>query len=244
MAENEKVEPEEFQAIENSDATASVDGAVKSEKDRQVFSEEDAEVNYKFMFSIPEAGLVEQLRIGRQNLMQRQKTSEEARNLCNQGNEGLLPKDPHTCCVCRKVLSNRYGLMKHLEAVHVRSETFRCTFCPKFYFDKYALKHHMKNHDQKSFECKICDYKTAIKLRFEEHKLTHAAKVECPICSKPVSFLKQHMRWHKARVACPICSKMLHRYTISAHLKTHTERKNYICEKCSEGFESKLDLNR
>lgn len=45
MAENEKVEPEEFQAIENSDATASVDGAVKSEKDRQVFSEEDAEVN-------------------------------------------------------------------------------------------------------------------------------------------------------------------------------------------------------
>lgn len=169
---------------------------------------------------------------------------DEVRILLAKGNEGLAPGDSHNCCLCQKVLSNRQSLKKHLEIFHVRSKTFACDFCPKFYYNRNVLKRHMKKHGQKTFACNVCDYKTAVERLLKMHKFTHGATVECPICSKPVLNLKEHMRTHEAKDICPICSKMFHRYVMKVHLETHTERKNYICENCGEGFKSKLDLRR
>lgn len=151
---------------------------------------------------------------------------------------------PHTCCLCAKVYSTRSSLTKHLENSHFRSTKFVCTFCPKFYFNKNVLKHHMKNHGEKKFQCNNCDYKTAIELRFKEHKLTHGAKEECPICSRKVTNLQQHLRKsHAPKKACPICQKMIPRYNIGEHLQTH-EEKHYCCEQCDEIFGSKEDSRR
>lgn len=165
-------------------------------------------------------------------------------NLCNQGNEMLKPSDPHSCCLCLKVFTNRQALRNHLEILHIRSQKFACNSCPKFYSGKQALKHHMKSHGKKSYECKICDYKTAAKFRFERHNLIHASKVDCPVCRKSVSNLKQHMYKHKPKVQCPVCSKMFQQYSLKAHIEIHLEKRIYVCEKCSEAFEDLEELRR
>lgn len=178
-----------------------------------------------------------------ENFLQDDKQAETAEALATKGNEGLKFGDPLACCVCLKKFKKREVLIRHLETIHVRSKEFVCDFCPKFYFIKKDLVNHMKKHGQKSFKCKVCDYKTAFKVPFEQHQLTHGEKVECPICSKKVTSLKQHMNYtHKPKVSCPICLKMFHRSRLGNHIKTHEFQRIYVCEKCNECFESNSDL--
>lgn len=156
--------------------------------------------------------------------------------------------DTHTCSLCHYKFGNRQALRNHLENFHVRSQTFSCDLCPKFYFLKQMLRIHMDEHRQRSFECKFCNYKTSIRSRLENHEFIHAAKVDCPVCSEPVSNLKRHMRTnHELGVpkeACPICSKVVNATSLQRHLRIHEDEKNYVCEKCSDAFKSFEFLRR
>lgn len=83
--------------------------------------------------------------------------------LARKGNETILYKSAHTCCLCQKVFSSRYNLIQHIQSAHSRTTQFFCDLCPKIYFNKTLISNHMTVHKNKSFHCNFCDYKTAKK---------------------------------------------------------------------------------
>lgn len=166
--------------------------------------------------------------------------SETLEDLEKKGNDGLTSKDPHTCCIFQKVISNRAYLRRHLETVHLRQAKMSCDLCPKFFFAKNSIKHHMKVHGKQRFACNICDFKAKVKQSLIRHKLTHAVKVGCPICNKQVSSLDCHMIQHRPKVSCPICAKMVTKKQMKLHMKTHVKK----CRNCQEVFENLEDLKR
>lgn len=146
--------------------------------------------------------------------------SAEVNTLTRKGNENLKSSDPHTCCVCQKVISNRSHLKMHLETAHCKSTKITCDLCSIFFFNKRMFDRHVKFvHGDKKHSCNVCDFKTASKYILKVHNLTHAAKVECLTCNKPVSSLKKHMRSHVPKESCLICQKLLTKFNMKRHKK-------------------------
>lgn len=165
--------------------------------------------------------------------------------LSRKGNKALRStKDPHTCCFCSKTLSNLPNLKEHIKSVHFKTEKFLCDLCPKLYYTKRSIYHHLaENHREKKFKCNKCDLKFAFESWLELHKTTHAVKVKCSICKKQVSSLRRHMITHRPREKCPICLKMIRaadRRSMKSHMKSHNKK----CGKCGETFESREALRR
>lgn len=167
--------------------------------------------------------------------------SEAVDAFLRKGNEGLNNSDPHRCCFCQKIYSNRTGYRRHLENTHCKTKKWICDLCPKFYFTKHALYLHMRTHLSKDLFCDVCDYRTSVKLCLDSHKLSHATRVECPICHKQVTSIKVHMIEHGPKVLCPICQRMIIKPSIKKHIKEHKIQK---CDKCDEVFVNMTDRAR
>lgn len=161
------------------------------------------------------------------------------------GNKGLLATDPHTCCFCKKVISSRHGLKKHIERFHRKITKFSCDLCPKFYFVKNELKIHMNRVHLKSYEklhCNLCDYKTTKKHLLKNHEKKHRDKIECSICGKLVMNMKFHLHVHEGKEQCSICQKMVQKRNMKNHMKRiHVAKK---CKSCDETFLIKKELRR
>lgn len=146
--------------------------------------------------------------------------SAEVKSLARKGNEDLRKTDPHTCCFCQKVFSSRNHLKGHMETAHCKSTKMSCDLCSKLFYDRRTLERHTAFvHGEKKFTCNVCDFVTASKFSLKTHKLTHTAKVECPVCNKPVSSLKKHMRAHEPKESCPICQKPISKLSMKMHKK-------------------------
>lgn len=163
------------------------------------------------------------------------------------GNQGLRWHEPHLCCLCQKVFSERSGLRNHLEKHHFKSKKIFCDLCPNFYFTKGCMVRHMKAaHMRIKFVCKICNYRTSVKSHLKRHKQVHQPKVECPTCNRRVTSLSKHMRGHKQKENCPICKKMIDGRGLIRHLETHkrvkimTQKCGFV--KCRERFETAQEL--
>jgi GAGA factor/Zinc finger, C2H2 type len=50
---------------------------------------------------------------------------------------------PAKCQICNKVLSNKYLLKRHIEAVHEKKMEFTCAECPKTFHRKHQLDSHI-----------------------------------------------------------------------------------------------------
>lgn len=100
-------------------------------------------------------------------------------------------------------------------------------------------------HGEKSFACYICDYKTSVKSNLKRHKLTHGAKVGCPICKKKVAHLKLHMNTHnivhRPKEFCQICQKHYSKNNFKRHLKSHITF--FACNVCDFKSSSKTNLH-
>lgn len=160
--------------------------------------------------------------------------------LARNGNEGLGCKDRHTCSICRRVFSGLSYLKKHIDNMHLRR--LMCDLCPKVYSKMNDIRRHITDiHGNRRFACNVCDYETQEKGNLEKHKLIHGDKVECPVCNKRVSLLREHLRTHNPKEKCPICQKLVSRSNYKPHIRTHSEKK---CRNCEEIFENKDDLRR
>lgn len=165
---------------------------------------------------------------------------------------------PFICDKCGLRFSSRASFRTHHWNKHHSVLVF-CDLCPRSFTKKYLLKRHMKldhlkpcpsecnlcsqclAYKKECFECNVCDYKSAVKSHLETHKLTHAAKVECPTCKKQVTSLQNHMRTHKPKNG-PVCQKVVNEQNFSKHIKTHV--KAHKCGKCEEIFEKREALRR
>lgn len=167
---------------------------------------------------------------------------DSAEILSRKGNEGKRSSDPHSCCICKKVFFRRRAVKHHLEKSHLKTVEMLCDLCPKVFYMENAFIRHMRTaHGKKKFACDNCNYKTADKSNLRDHKLTHASRTECPVCSKRVASLRIHMQYHKPKVPCSICQIEVLPRCVRRHMKTHKVQK---CVDCGENFESSEDLRR
>lgn len=59
---------------------------------------------------------------------------------------------------CGKAFNNKYNLKRHINAVHLKIQEFKCEFCSKLFLSKIAYKEHRYSHQKiKPLECPYRD---------------------------------------------------------------------------------------
>ena len=133
-------------------------------------------------------------------------------------------RSPHTCEVCKKVLSSRGGLVKHL-ITHKEKKPYSCDQCQaQFNQNRDLNTHKMQKHTlQRPHVCGICG-------KGFVHKF----------------YLMEHMNYHTGERAhqCSICGKTFHQMSaLTKHTARHSTTRNFACHLCAKCFVVKKDLN-
>lgn len=125
----------------------------------------------------------------------------------------------YVCQVCLKTFNSRTVLAKH-KRVHNEDMRFKCQQCCKVFKFKSLRKQHMKSHIGKAFTCSDCSRSFCTAEKLESHViLVHVVekKFECEICGRRFS----------------------ENYTLTRHMKVHSDTKEYTCHICGNGYKWK-----
>lgn len=74
----------------------------------------------------------------------------------------------YACWICERSFRLRSGLKRHVEG-HFAQRTVNCDICGQTFTNKHNLKSHMRMHDDKTFQCILCSYKTCRKSDLKKH---------------------------------------------------------------------------
>lgn len=86
--------------------------------------------------------------------------------------------------------------------------------------------------------------KDGSKKKCYKHKNLHRNCNKCKIQFPDKKLYVSHVRKeHSSKVVCPICGKSLCSFSLTAHLKTHTTEKKFICAICDKCLKSQSTLN-
>lgn len=123
---------------------------------------------------------------------------------------------------CTKAFFSSSELNLHRKRVH--SEPVSCPVCQKSFACEYAVKKHMKYHQEKKFVCSEINHEGKIcgKKFVENHFLNSHIKVahrnirefvckECGICYASSTDLRSHMKniHEKMRIKCEFCGSLM-----------------------------------
>lgn len=82
------------------------------------------------------------------------------------------------------------------------------------------------------------------KKKYYKHKSLHRNCNKCKIRFPDKKLYVSHVRQvHSSKVVCPICGKSLCNFSLTAHLKTHTTEKKFVCQICDKCLKSQTTLN-
>ncbi|ESP05447.1 hypothetical protein LOTGIDRAFT_102986, partial [Lottia gigantea] len=172
---------------------------------------------------------------------------------------------PFICNVegCNKGFKNKYLYLRH-QNIHQNGHMLSCLYCDKKFRRKDHLKNHMLVHDlnRNIWKCEQCN---KIYMRYERYKfhlaLHHAKESEpphCVFCEKDFES-KENVIFHlnsvhsryksicgkERQIKCHLCDKMfLTNQDVQRHMITHTQKKEFLCDICSQVFGRKDHLTR
>lgn len=92
---------------------------------------------------------------------------------------------PHVCELCGKSFRLRNLLGLHVTRMHERARNFKCTMCPKAFFQKPDLRDHMKSHlNIRDKICETCGKGFTNGHSLIRHRQIHSEvkKFECKLC--------------------------------------------------------------
>lgn len=163
------------------------------------------------------------------------------------------------CNYCGVMLTSRNQYINHTRNKHSPSayknrkrDPQPCPVCKKICRDKWALKDHLRIHDDTpaSLPCDICGKLCKTKHQLIAHHKIHFEKpLKCQICGLAKinqTDLDTHMRFHTGErpYKCSICEKA---FITSSHLRSHERThstQRFECEICSRDFKSKQILKK
>ena len=132
-----------------------------------------------------------------------------------------------------------------------------CEICSKTFANRYILRAHMKNHDEKTDICDVCSKAFSNKHTLKAHILTHTQqKTQCQICFESVFALKNHTRnKHGGENKLTTCSNCgVEIKEISRHERfcrmteeeraAYKESKKVDCKQCGKVLANKFKLVR
>lgn len=132
------------------------------------------------------------------------------------------------CPFCKKVLTTRSNLQRHIDTHH-RRHTFSCPTCNKKFTRKDRLNEHEKLHSGEApYTCDECGKNFARRDNLNVHKRTHTGErpYSCEVCGKTFSrkeYINEHMAVHSdyKRFSCLWCSKEFkHKQSLRHHMKS------------------------
>ena len=168
------------------------------------------------------------------------------------------------CQVCHKNLRSVYTLRKHTNLCS-NDKPYRtsCNVCfIEFRRKRELLRHEVKVHDLKHFECSVCNknLSSAMTLKFHmrryHRKLQQPTQKEekleplfCTYCGRKFSKVRSREDHEKAvhlkikNFNCQICQRaFFSKKNCEAHEKTHLNIKYFDCKLCSSTFRWKKEL--
>lgn len=141
----------------------------------------------------------------------------------------------YTCNICSQRFERRRNYQSHIKMAHLpeNAEIFHCSQCNDGFF---ASENELKLHIVVTHPA----------------DLTSVSTYECPICSKAFTtkaLLNRHFGIHSSDSErphiCEICGKTYFHYSsFRAHVKIHTDIRDYSCSQCDKTFRSQSHLNR
>lgn len=131
-------------------------------------------------------------------------------------NANAPPIEIYICDICSNTFVRKLYLRKHLLQKHLNIFEDKCPQCNKGFYDKTAVKRHIKEHHlsdrpppKRSICIKCGKYVTAIQLHMRRVHNSNKPevkpkrvlpKVECPLCKKMISSRQDNINEHNRRV--------------------------------------------
>ena len=96
--------------------------------------------------------------------------------------------------------SNFESELKAHKIVHHKNPAFQCMAknCGKLFHHKWELTVHLEKHKGDGFQCDTCDYSTNHKKHLKEHQLKQSDDYSymCKICNKGFHY-QSGLKWHR-----------------------------------------------
>lgn len=140
----------------------------------------------------------------------------------------------YTCNTCGDQFERKRDYQTHKKQVHLpeNAEIFHCSQCNDGFFASenelklHVVVSHPSDPTSSSYVCPICSKAFTTKALLNRHFGIHSAHSERP-----------HI--------CEICGKTYFHYSsFRAHIKIHTDIRDYACTQCEKTFRSQSHLNR
>lgn len=167
--------------------------------------------------------------------------TEKSKILAKKGNERFDTTDPHTCCLCQKVIKGRGNLVKHIQNIHFR---------------KLPISECLASKAKISVDSKECRIKNEFSqnqslydlIRNGNDGLGPNDSHVCCLCqkvSKTRRYLKKHLEnFHgkSTKLHCDLCPRIFFsRELIFEHMKRAHFEKCLVCNIC--GFKTANNSN-
>lgn len=158
--------------------------------------------------------------------------TEKVKILTEKGNERFASSDPHTCCLCQKVLTRRFTLRNHLKKIHFRKLPYseRIAGRIKISADLAALRIEKESNQSGSVDDLIT----------KGNRLDLMDSYVCCLCQKKFKhrhYLKNHLEnFHgrSSKLYCDICPKICFtKWSIHDHMKKIHCEKGFVCNVCN-----------